>query len=181
MILTIDPALGTTGGTGLAWWEEGELLGACVIRPERVPDKAERCRRLVAAAVATLHSYGPLVRVDLDAYAKRFAPPALTIYEWPQIYVGSPNDPNDLLGLVGVGAAIASAVGSKQARCILPREWKGSLDGDAMAERIESRLTEKERARIEPCAPSMRHNVLDSIGIGLFYFGRLERKRALRR
>ena len=166
MIVCIDPAVSPAGGTGLAWFTEGgALYHAMLLRPVRgVPDVAERIR-------ATLDS------VDLF----RQSTPALCLVEWPQIYADSPVNPNHLLGLAGVAMAIVMQIKPSHVHSVLPREWKGTLDGAVMAARIEGRLTPEEIARIEPCPKSLRHNVLDSIGIGLWYFKRLDRKRVFRR
>jgi hypothetical protein len=67
-------------------------------------------------------------------------------------------------------------LGTASERGFLPREWKGTLDGDVMVERIKSRVDERpaERARVQfPQAQDKHHNVWDAIGVGLFVVGRL--------
>lgn len=163
MIACIDPGTSAKGGTGLAFFEdEGTLIRALLLRPPNVKGIAERIR-------ATVHPWHP--RESLG----------LCLTEWPQIYKGDRRDPNHLLGLTGMAMALATALGARECRAVLPRTWKGTLDGDAMTKSIEGRLTPSELANIDPCPASLRHNILDAVGLGLWHFGRLERKRVIRR
>ncbi len=58
-----------------------------------------------------------------------------------------------------------------------PRDWKGTVNKDAMCRRIERRLTAAERAVLDALElpDSKRHNVVDAIGLGLHRLGRLGR------
>lgn len=105
----------------------------------------------------------------------------LLVVEWPQVYTGgkAKGDPRDLLTLAGVDAAIAASVSARAVRRYFPREWKGQVDADKMLDRILERLRPHEVARIEKCPASLRHNVIDAIGIGLRACGRLEPRRIL--
>lgn len=167
MILCIDPGYSASGGTGLALFERlsGTLQRAALIRPGKEKDLLARVRTVTLGSINWL---------DLTLVEA-------VIAEWPQVYSGSVADPNALLGLAAVSAAIASLYPYVEHRSVLPRTWKGSLDGEVMAQRIEGRLSPEEVARIEDCPASLRHNVLDAVGIGLYHFGRLERKRVIRR
>lgn len=163
MIACIDPGTSAKGGTGVAYFSDpGVLLEAFLLRPPQVLDVAERIRQTVEQVHAPSH-----VR--------------LCIVEWPQIYKGDPRDPNHLLGLAGMAMAIVTRLHPGTVQSVLPRTWKGTLDGDAMTERIAGRLRPEELQRIAPCPASLRHNVLDAVGLGLWHLGRLERKRAFRR
>ena len=166
MILCIDPGYSASGGTGLALFHAaGPLYHAALIRPGREKDLLARAQGITRTAREWIGNR----RVDL------------VIAEWPQVYSGSAADPNALLALAAVSAAIANQFPFAEHRSVLPHEWKGSLDGEVMAKRIEGRLSPEELAAIEPCPASIRHNVLDAVGIGLWHFGRLERKRVIRR
>ena len=99
------------------------------------------------------------------------------IVEIPRVYpaANQKGDQNDLIALAGVAYALACAVVSAEKRVrYFPREWKGTIDGDTMVKRIEARLSAQEQAAIETCPASLRHNVIDAIGIGLKYVDRLE-------
>jgi hypothetical protein len=109
--------------------------------------------------------------------------------EWPQIYVSQLRagkgkkkaDPNDLLALCGVDAALAALLGTPTTS-YQPHQWKGSMDKDASHLRIESRLRPAElavAAEGREAAGALEHNVIDAIGIGLFHLGRFERRRVI--
>lgn len=163
MIVCIDPGISPKGGTGIAWFGmDGVLRKASLLRPPVVQDLAERVRQ-------TSLCIAPASDVTL------------CIVEWPQIYAGAPENPNHLLGLTAMAMAIVTRLNPSECLSVLPREWKGTLDADVMTERIKARLAPEEHARVDPCPPSLAHNIFDSVGIGLWYFKRLDRKRVIRR
>lgn len=110
----------------------------------------------------------------------------IIVAEWPQVYQrGGPTktkgDPNVItLPLAGVVSATCALFPNADVITYRPHEWKGTLDGDDFTERILSRLTAEEEMLIEGI-PSLRHNAIDAVGLGLKYLGRLERHRAIRR
>lgn len=105
------------------------------------------------------------------------------IYERPQIYAASRSkgDPNNLIGLAGVGASIAALCSPIEVLTPTPAQWCGQLPkttkGSAMtsprAIRIMSRLDAAERLRVPD-----QHDVVDAVGLGLHALGRLEIRRA---
>ncbi len=120
--------------------------------------------------------------------------PRTLVIEWPQIYtaVKSKGDPNDLLSIAGVGAAIAGmlthAVYQLEQRCLQvlsprPSEWAGQLPKSTKAKlasqsprarRVLSKLDDLERQ-----VATLKHDALDAIGIGLYVLGRLDPYRVL--
>lgn len=96
-------------------------------------------------------------------------------------------DPNDLLPLVGVGAAIGALFPDAKIVRYYPDEWKGQLPKIAMNMRAMGRLSPAERARVDaedpdPAKPKAKgHNVWDAVGIGLHHLGRLSRERVIPR
>lgn len=99
------------------------------------------------------------------------------VVEIPRVYPAArqKGDQNDLIALSGVAYALACSLVSAEKRVrYFPREWKGTIDGDTMIGRIEARLDARELAAIEACPKSLRHNVVDAIGIGLKFVGRIE-------
>lgn len=93
--------------------------------------------------------------------------------EIPQIYTQSKlkGDPNDLLKLtLVIGAVCGMLSPSVKISLYKPREWKGQTPKDVMIRRIQNKITEYERERVElPSAKSYQHNVWDAVGIGLFH------------
>ena len=97
--------------------------------------------------------------------------------EFPQVYTQSKSkgDPNDLISLAAVDGAIADGC-EGEVITLKPRDWKGQLHNDATDERIRGRLTAAETKILAECKcpPSLLHNVVDAIGIGLKAVNRFE-------
>jgi hypothetical protein len=95
----------------------------------------------------------------------------LVLLEQQQIYrVGrQKGDQNDLLELSGVVGAITTMWPEAILVGVKPREWKGQVDPDVMLRRIEGKLWEKEKGRVKECPKSLRHNVIDAIGLGMWW------------
>lgn len=175
-LLALDPSISSAGA---ALFRSGELISAKRIQRKRDgADIGQRCLAMAQDIAAWAHD----VRADPRCYA----------FEWPQIYtaVKSEGDPNDLIGLAGVGSALAGILwASAAARNIVielatptPAEWAGQLPksktGDPWASprgaRIASRLSPHERARVPA-----QHDILDAVAIGLWALGRFDRIRVL--
>ena len=80
----------------------------------------------------------------------------------------------DLITIAFVGGMVVGATHPAKIRTVFPHEWKGSVPGDIMIQRIRKRLSAKELALVDAVKPaSLRHNCEDSIGAGLWACGRL--------
>ncbi|MDC0712736.1 hypothetical protein POL68_30015 [Stigmatella sp. ncwal1] len=95
-----------------------------------------------------------------------------------QIYMAgkSKGGSKDLIELAGIVGRVSCARGASFEASYLPREWRGTLDGGVMEERIKGRINERpvERARVRlPRAADKQHNVWDAAGVGLHAVGRL--------
>lgn len=137
-----------------------------------------------------LHERGPVAWLGMAGEVVAAIPPELRdvdriVVESQQIYMvrrkkagvyGPSTDPDNLIQLAGVNGAVVARVDAKSHRLILPRVWKSSTDKDEHNQLVLAALTEEERGHIEVCAPSLRHNVLDGIGLGLFDIGRIDNK-----
>ncbi|QSQ10774.1 hypothetical protein [Myxococcus landrumensis] len=172
LLVALDPGLRECG-VALFDLDSGELLAADMpINPER------KARGLVAWA-GMAKSVAWFVALHLTARRAAGASVSLTVAsECPQVYTAgkSKGDPNDLIELAGVVGRVAGALGATSERSYLPREWKGTLDGDVMVERIKARVDERphEHLRVQlPRAKDKQHNVWDAVGIGLHAVGRL--------
>lgn len=91
------------------------------------------------------------------------------VIERPTIYPRSPVPPNDIIELAITAGRIAERLGGETV-WVLPRRWKGTIPKAIMGERILKALTPEEFARIPAKA---RHDVIDAIGLGLWYLKRL--------
>jgi hypothetical protein len=95
----------------------------------------------------------------------------LVVIENPQIYPSSKVPPNDILTLARIVGRYEERFAGRAERIELvkPREWKGSVNGDIMARRIESALSAYDKDVMRGClvgtAEGYRHNAIDAIGL----------------
>ena len=170
-LLAIDPSVRSPGA---ALFRDGVLLFAGKVKVSRMEHESEGARWQYVAECIVRWS------TEHDCWC-----PTKIAYERPQIYTAakSKGDPNDLIALAAIGAAVVAWYCSDR---ILPQgfsivtptpaEWAGQIPkatkGNAMnsprAQRILSRLTELEIARM----PN-QHDAIDSVGLGLHALGRL--------
>jgi len=159
-ILCVDPGL---RGCGMAVFDGGHLVRAAYVK-----NPVE-------------HGRGYKAHVGMGNAAFDWCDEVLdrVIIEHPRVYPSSAQqkgDPNDLLDVVAVGAAVASGWWGIECETVFPSEWKGQVPKETMTERIRRSLTDDERKNIEKCPASLMHNVLDAAGLGLYRLGRLNRK-----
>lgn len=164
LTIYIDPGL---RGCGVAVFADGELLHA-----EYTSSLGGHATPLLEAAAgveAMIQRLGIVAPGSLGF--------DLFVVERPKIYdaahqKGDQKDIADLLIVVGslmvIGADIARAV-----LAVEPWEWKGQTPKDVTAQRVDKHLSDDERSRIEWPAKTLRHNVIDAIGIGLSQLGRM--------
>jgi hypothetical protein len=159
----VDPGINVCG---VAVFDGDELIKACLV--------VNPCKVRYA---------DPLVRVRAMASAVwgAFNGPDAIILERPQLGTYGPARQKDLVLLCEVNACILGMMGVPDVQSVTPHEWKKSLDGDVMTERIKERLTDQDWTRVEDPGKSVEHNMFDAIGIGLWKFGRLNRKRVIAR
>lgn len=169
--LSVDPAI---YHAGRSLFVSGTLISSVVV------ELKESEHRTAAETCAVMAR-----RIVTDLPAAVTQRPIHLIFEWPRIYaerirMGKKGaDPNDLLVLAGVCAAVSALLPYAYAICYEPSEWKGSVPGDTFLDRIIERLTPQERAFVPEGKHA--HNGIDSIGIGLKHLGRLERRRVIAR
>lgn len=101
------------------------------------------------------------------------------IVEVPQVYQQRNwrGDPNDLIEVALVAGRVAQSFGADgpEAELIRPHAWKGNAPKEVMLKRIVNRLDDAEQAVLHTAKVpgSLRHNVIDAIGIGLWALGRI--------
>lgn len=157
-LMTLDPGL---RGCGIAYWDaNGVLLDARYLKN---PVKAGRGP---AAWFGYVDAYG---RACLPSTVEHF------VSEEPQVYVGSARtgDPDDLIQLAGVVGVFVGTVVAKSYLGVKPRGWKGSVPKDVHHARLTKTLDAYELALVEASTvPSLRHNVLDAVGLGKWWFAK---------
>lgn len=176
ILLAVDPSIRSLGA---ALFRDGTLTACTKVRGCVVggADRVHRAR-LIALEVSEWIRTTPRHRLGPDRI----------VVEWPQVYRAgkSKGDPNDLLGLAGVCAAVAALFPSAEVTSYLPDEWApcpkvslerrrrklGPIDSEAFTSprglRVMGRLSPAERALVP-----MSHDAVDSVGLGLHHLGRL--------
>lgn len=76
---------------------------------------------------------------------------------------------------VSTGAAVVVSAISGNLWFIPPPDWKGTVPKDICNTRVLSLLSPGERKRIPSLPEKKLHNVIDAVGIGMFFTRRMER------
>ena len=99
----------------------------------------------------------------------KFTIERLTI-EDQQIYRKSPINAHSLLAVARVVGAVVAYYQFPKFVLVPPAKWKGQLPKDVCNRRTLSKLTDSELYQVEvaPCPASLKHNLLDAVGIGLW-------------
>ena len=97
------------------------------------------------------------------------------VVEDQQIYRTTKARHADILKLAQSAGAVIGAVKHFNLTMYLPRQWKGTVPKEVFARRILTRLSEHEMTIFDSvkCPKSMRHNIVDAIGLGLFKLRRI--------
>lgn len=168
MLLAVDPSVRSPGAA--------LFDGTYLIAVARIP-----CKR-VASVSDGQHWYNVAFDIVVWADGQCAQTIANLVYEKPQIYTArkSKGDPNDLIGLAGVGSAVAGILRAGSILSPTPAEWigqlpkavKGSAKDSPRSRRILSRLTPAELTLVPD-----QHDAIDAVGLGLWATGRLEPRR----
>jgi hypothetical protein len=177
LMLAIDPGLRVLGATVATY--EGRVVDAWLprstakarqVKGERVPaaEGPLAWRGMVAPVLEDLRERGHLERIGL------------LVLEWPEVYRAgvqkfsakgkrSMTNPNDLLELAAVegGLVWGLPVLARYER-YTPREWKKSFRKERYQEAILAALAPEERAMVGRTTESLRHNVIESVGLARF-------------
>lgn len=116
---------------------------------------------------------GDISKNHADVVSDLVAPPDVVCVELMQSYAfdSQKGDQNDLIALATIGGQIAGRFPHARSVYVTPATWKGQVPKHIMARRIERGLVEREclhALRLDRYAASLRHNVLDAVGIGLY-------------
>lgn len=175
MLFALDPGISAANATGVALYDvaKKQVFAANVLRRDPTLNGLEAQRDLATRACAWAWKHG------FGAYGDVF------VTEWPQVYPHErTKDPNKALlplcGIIGHVSALL-APGPRVSRVMyLPREWKGTIDGETFLGRIVERLNASEHDVLNSVMPPyLRHNATDAVGLALYYSGRLTRHRAV--
>lgn len=103
--------------------------------------------------------------------------PSVVVIELPQVYLQRrwKGDPNDLIRLAVVVGRIRQALSFVvEPELVRPHAWKGSRPKRICHALTRSLLSTEERLVLDGCGVpvSLKHNVVDAVGIGLWRCGR---------
>ena len=146
MLLSVDP-----GTRSLAWASWHDRLSACGLARTKKQGLGAQAHDLVTQLPAG----------DLEV-----------VVELPRIYpYDKKRQPNDLIDLAFV-AGMCGLLGDS-VTAVVPTTWKGQTPKPIHHRRIMEQLTMEELLVVKACIAnipkSLRHNVIDAIGIGLYY------------
>lgn len=177
--VAIDPG---NRSCGVALFQNGELIFADFAEAKHAEVEADQFFHTSDAVWKSLRR--GLSENNLDEKSLNACD---LVFEYPQQYMVSPAPRESVQRLVGVIGAISSRFQAETGGLSIrvssykPSQWKGQVPKDIMGERIKQRLNDKEQSKIPSLSRTKVHNVLDSIGVGLFHLKRLRRKRVGRR
>lgn len=155
-IIGIDPGL---RGCGVSVVRDGKVVAAAYVK------NTDQTHRGPRAWVSMAH--------EVEMFVKENVPDGelIMVQELMKVYPRQKGDPADLLELQGVNGAIVGRIRCDQQIGYTAREWKGQVPKEVHNARVELKLTSEESAVITT-TKSLRHNVIDAIGIALHYIGR---------
>lgn len=159
-LLSIDPGVTCCGW---AYWHDKSLI-YCGLSRTKEKSIEERIR--AHDLYHWLDSIDSIVIEKPEVYQQRF---------WK-------GDPRDLVELaMVVGGIIASFPYSVTVRTVFPKEWKGSIPKEISEKRTLAKLSETEKQVLEKpevfgepstAPPSLLHNLMDAVGLGIWMLGR---------
>lgn len=159
ILVSIDPGI---KGMSLAAFRDGQL------------ERVELLRAPPRATFARADTWSTARLIDLG-------PVDLCVVERMVHYPGSTGArgnavANDLIDLTAASCLLAGRINPRELRFVTPHEWKGTTPKEICEARALAKLREKERqllwAYLADVPPSLRHNLWDALGIGLFALGR---------
>lgn len=168
ILLSIDPGV---RGCGIAAWHDKQLLRAGYVDGQSDPKETDLAELIDDTSVR--------VQAWIFEQIQEVGGPAEVVLEYPQTYDGraAKGDANDLISLALVAGAIFART-DEPTRLVLPREWKGQVPKknqhgeNPIEQRARGKLSPLELSRVVLPQKKLRHNVWDSVGIGLWHLRR---------
>lgn len=172
LMLAIDPGLRTVGATVATM--AGSVVDAWL---PRSPEQARTVKGLRVPAAEGPVAWRAMVGAVLDDLRERghLHRIALLVVEWPEVYREAKKgklkgaNPNALLDLAAVDGGLACALPAlARYERFTPRQWKRNFPKGDYQRAILAALTPEERAMVERTTESLRHNVVESVGLARF-------------
>lgn len=102
--------------------------------------------------------------------------PRNLIIEIPEVYAGGKANANNLITLAIRIGGLIEFFESRRAKVtkVLPKNWKGNTPKLIFCNRVYEKLYHGHKEKILTFPVSKRHDVLDAIGLGMWYFDQQE-------
>lgn len=161
MIYAIDPGTKATGWAAFAgpdhkFIEYGRLMDCGLVRAPK--------------------GIGQMIWELNGLFLRQQDRPERAVIEKPVVYDQKSwkGDPNDLVSVALISGAAGALLEAEMTEFISPRTWKGGVPKDISNRRIIKKLDDCEAKLLQNLGLSktMRHNVVDAIGIGLWAVNR---------
>lgn len=171
MLISVDPGLNHCAVA--LWTEEGELARALLIRNPSAKDK-----KLPRPEIWSAGGSAVVRKISSFSYLVAHLDPIKIAIEIPVVRQrgSGKGDPNDLIDVAGVAASFVQAAKNGLGAVVVwapkPEEWKGQLPKAVTQERVEAKLSDVEKTRIENPGPGLMHNIYDAIHLGLVHLKR---------
>jgi len=170
MRLFIDPGANDFGAA--VFTETGGVYRATLVRNEVGPEASALARG--AGALNGVLNWLRKVEVPLPSIIS-------TLVEMPFVYPGKKTkNPNSVMLTAAIAGAFAAfGLDNRKVTSVLPRDWKGGMDGEVFIRKVvQPSCEDGERLKIEHWTAafpaSYRHNIWDAVGLGLWQFKRLK-------
>lgn len=114
--------------------------------------------------------------MDTAARVPDFGKVDKLVIEDPRVYPITNVDPNNLMILAKAVGAIVANVKAIHTKLVTPSRWKKSVPKKIHQKRILRGMTPEETQILENCLcpKSLKHNVIDAVGIGLWELRRIK-------
>ena len=151
---------------GAAYFQWGELVWAGLVKAHGVCSPFARpfdLVRQVAAAAGVPRNSG-----------EQGEPLTVLAVEVPRIYVGGRARPEDIVQLSVIAGAFCGGIDAEFYSCPRPSEWKGTIDGNILCDRVMNNVANTaERIIIGRAEGGNTTHVQDAFGLGCWVLGRM--------
>lgn len=159
-VLACDPGLNITG---LAHFQNGYLVN--VWRVGKTQEKSTKFDKI-------LRNKQLLKNIKKEQMLPLFD---VLVIEHQQIYnhyIKKEADPNDLLYCALMNGLIIQEFEHNALQAYLPADWKKQVPKQIHNLRVQKRLTPEEQLVLNNHKHGQDHNIIDAVGLGLFFLGR---------
>jgi len=151
---------------GAAYFQWGELVWAGLVKAPGVTPPFARANHLVRRVVES---------AGIPKTAKDAGEPLTVLaVEVPRVYTHGKARPEDIVQLAVIAGAFTGGIDADFYSCPRPSEWKGTIDGSILCDRVMNRVANTaERLIILRSEGGTTSHVQDAFGLGCWVLGRM--------